>query len=101
MALRTGEETWNDSARFWAKIFGIRFAPGVVTGIPMEFQFSTNWSQFSKSAGGVVGQTLAMERVFSFFSRVFVSWSFYFRRTAAGAVWLSWRTMEELQFRAH
>jgi cytochrome bd ubiquinol oxidase subunit I len=67
MALRTGDEMWNDSARFWAKIFGISFALGVVTGIPMEFQFGTNWSQFSKSAGGVIGQTLAMEGVFSFF----------------------------------
>ena len=40
---------------------------GVVTGIPMEFQFGTNWAPFSKAAGGVIGQTLAMEGVFSFF----------------------------------
>jgi cytochrome d ubiquinol oxidase subunit I len=66
-ALRTSDETWNHAARFWAKIFGISFALGVVTGIPMEFQFGTNWSQFSKAAGGVIGQTLAMEGVFSFF----------------------------------
>src|SRR5579872_5663565 len=66
-ALRTGNEIWNNSARFWAKIFGISFAVGVVTGIPMEFQFGTNWSEFSRSAGGVIGQTLAMEGVFSFF----------------------------------
>src|ERR1700747_3013527 len=66
-ALRTGDETWNHAARFWAKIFGISFALGVVTGIPMEFQFGTNWSQFSKVAGGIIGQTLAMEGVFSFF----------------------------------
>ena len=65
--LRTGNETWNHAARFWAKIFGISFALGVVTGIPMEFQFGTNWAQFSKAAGGVIGQTLAMEGVFSFF----------------------------------
>jgi len=67
LALRTGNETWNQAARFWARIFGISFALGVVTGIPMEFQFGTNWSQFSKAAGGVIGQTLAMEGVFSFF----------------------------------
>ncbi len=67
MAIRTGEEHYNRSARFWAKIFGINFALGVVTGIPMEFQFGTNWAEFSKSAGGVIGQTLAMEGVFSFF----------------------------------
>jgi cytochrome bd ubiquinol oxidase subunit I len=66
-ALRTGEEHYNRSARFWARIFGINFALGVVTGIPMEFQFGTNWAEFSKAAGGVIGQTLAMEGVFSFF----------------------------------
>ncbi len=66
-ALRTGDEHYNRAARFWAKIFGINFALGVVTGIPMEFQFGTNWAAFSKSAGGVIGQTLAMEGIFSFF----------------------------------
>jgi cytochrome bd ubiquinol oxidase subunit I len=66
-ALRTGDEHFNKAARFWAHIFGITFAMGVVTGIPMEFQFGTNWAEFSKTAGGVIGQTLAMEGVFSFF----------------------------------
>ena len=67
MALRTRNERYNQAARFWAKIFAINFAMGVVTGIPMEFQFGTNWARFSKAAGGVIGQTLAMEGVFSFF----------------------------------
>src|ERR1035438_4795404 len=67
MALRTGDEHYHRAARFWAKIFAINFAMGVVTGIPMEFQFGTNWARFSKAAGGVIGQTLAMEGVFSFF----------------------------------
>jgi cytochrome d ubiquinol oxidase subunit I len=66
-AIRTGDEHYNRAARFWARIFGINFAIGVVTGIPMEFQFGTNWAVFSKAAGGVIGQTLAMEGVFSFF----------------------------------
>jgi cytochrome d ubiquinol oxidase subunit I len=66
-ALRTGDEHYNRAARFWARIFGINFALGVVTGIPMEFQFGTNWAEFSRTAGGVIGQTLAMEGVFSFF----------------------------------
>jgi cytochrome bd ubiquinol oxidase subunit I len=66
-ALRTGDDRFNRSAQFWARIFGINFAIGVVTGIPMEFQFGTNWAAFSRSAGGVIGQTLAMEGVFSFF----------------------------------
>lgn len=66
-ALRTGDEKYNKAVRFWAKIFGINFAVGVVTGIPMEFQFGTNWAEFSKYAGGVIGQTLAMEGMFAFF----------------------------------
>ena len=66
-AMRTGDDHFNNSARFWARIFGITFTLGVVTGIPMEFQFGTNWAEFSKFAGGVIGQTLAMEGVFSFF----------------------------------
>ncbi len=67
IALRTGNASYNEAARFWVKIFAINFAVGVVTGIPMEFQFGTNWARFSKDAGGVIGQTLAMEGVFSFF----------------------------------
>jgi len=49
------------------RIFAINFVIGVVTGIPMEFQFGTNWSHFSRFAGGIIGQTLAMEGVFAFF----------------------------------
>jgi cytochrome d ubiquinol oxidase subunit I len=67
IALRTGNEHYNQAARFWGKVLAINFAMGVVTGIPMEFQFGTNWARFSKAAGGVIGQTLAMEGVFSFF----------------------------------
>jgi cytochrome bd ubiquinol oxidase subunit I len=67
LALRRNDETFNQAARFWARIFGINFVLGVVTGIPMEFQFGTNWSVFSRFAGGVIGQTLAMEGMFAFF----------------------------------
>ena len=59
---------YGDAARFWARIFAITFAAGVVTGIPMEFQFGTNWARFSHFAGPVVGQTLFMEGVFAFFA---------------------------------
>ncbi|HVY25034.1 MAG TPA: cytochrome ubiquinol oxidase subunit I [Polyangiaceae bacterium] len=55
------------AARFWTRLLGVAFVMGVVTGIPMEFQFGTNWSRFSRIAGGVIGQTLAMEGVFAFF----------------------------------
>jgi cytochrome bd ubiquinol oxidase subunit I len=66
-ALKTGDEKYDRAARFWAKIFGLNFALGVVTGIPMEFQFGTNWAGFTRYAGGVIGQTLAMEGMFAFF----------------------------------
>jgi cytochrome bd ubiquinol oxidase subunit I len=91
LALRTGNEICNQAARFWAKIFGISFALGVVTGIPMEFQFGTNWSQFSKAAGGVIGQTLAMEGVFSFFLESSFLGLFLFgeRRIGPRAHWFS------------
>src|SRR5882724_8055352 len=67
LALFKRDELYSNAARFWARIFAINFALGVVTGIPMEFQFGTNWAAFSRTAGGVIGQTLAMEGVFSFF----------------------------------
>ena len=67
LAIWKGDERWNEAARFWGKIFGITFLFGVVTGIPMEFQFGTNWAAFSRFAGGVIGQTLAMEGTFAFF----------------------------------
>lgn len=65
--VRTGNPLYNRAARFWAKIFGINFIMGVVTGIPMEFQFGTNWAEFSRVTGGVIGQPLVMEGVFAFF----------------------------------
>ena len=67
LGLRTNNWRYNNAARFWAKIFALNFAVGVITGIPMEFQFGTNWARFSRFAGGVIGQTLAMEGMFAFF----------------------------------
>ena len=66
-ALRNGSDHDLAVARFWTKIFALSFVFGVVTGIPMEFQFGTNWAKFSNFAGGVIGQTLAMEGLFAFF----------------------------------
>jgi cytochrome d ubiquinol oxidase subunit I len=73
LALRERESAemravWSDLARFWAKIFGLNFGVGVVTGIPMEFQFGTNWGRFSSATGGVIGATLALEGLFAFFA---------------------------------
>ncbi|MCL2660447.1 MAG: cytochrome ubiquinol oxidase subunit I [Acidobacteriaceae bacterium] len=67
LALKTGNKFYGDSARFWIRIFAVNFVLGVVTGIPMEFQFGTNWSEFSRRTGGVIGQPLAMEGLFAFF----------------------------------
>ena len=65
--LRFSIEKHNNAAKFLMKIFAINFTMGVVTGIPMEFQFGTNWAKFSELTGGIIGQTLAMEGMFSFF----------------------------------
>ncbi len=67
LAIRKNDERYNRAARFWMKVFGVNFLFGVITGIPMEFQFGTNWARFSEYAGGVIATTLAMEGVFAFF----------------------------------
>ena len=67
LALRHPERRYAEASRLLARLFAINFVFGVVTGIPMEFQFGTNWARFSKFAGGVIGQTLAMEGMFAFF----------------------------------
>jgi len=67
LAWKTRDEKYDIASRFWAKIFAVNFLLGVVTGIPMEFQFGTNWSEFSRRTGGVIGMPLAMEGIFSFF----------------------------------
>ena len=67
MAIWKRDEKYGVAARFWARIFAVNFLLGVVTGIPMEFQFGTNWSEFSRRTGGVIGMPLAMEGIFSFF----------------------------------
>ena len=62
-----GNDYYNQAARLWIRVLALCFVIGVVTGLPMEFQFGTNWAAFSKAAGAVIGQTLAMEGVFAFF----------------------------------
>ncbi len=65
--VRSGDERYNRTARFWARIFAVNFLFGVITGIPMEFQFGTNWARFAAFSGGVIATALAMEGVFAFF----------------------------------
>lgn len=100
LGLRTGDERYDRAALFWGRVFGLAFVMGVVTGIPMEFQFGTNWARFSEATGGVIGQTLAMEGVFAFFLESSFLALFLFGRDKLGprghfasavAVWLgSW-----------
>src|ERR671927_1624979 len=67
LALWKRDESYGKAAQFWGRIFALNFALGVVTGIPMEFQFGTNWAHFARLTGGIIGQPLVMEGVFSFF----------------------------------
>jgi cytochrome d ubiquinol oxidase subunit I len=65
---RSAGAEWDDLARFWGRVFALNFGLGVATGIPMEFQFGTNWARFSSATGSVIGLTLAMEGIFAFFA---------------------------------
>lgn len=91
LAIYQKNERYNQAARFWARIFAVNFLIGVVTGIPMEFQFGTNWSQFSRTTGGVIGQPLAMEGLFSFFLESAFLGLFLFgeKRLSQGMHWAS------------
>jgi cytochrome d ubiquinol oxidase subunit I len=64
---RTKNEKWKKTAKFWMKIFGINFAIGVATGIILEFEFGTNWSNYSWFVGDIFGAPLAIEGIFAFF----------------------------------
>src|SRR5215217_2582398 len=65
--LRTGRQVYIDLYHFWLKIFAVAFGMGVVSGLVMAYQFGTNWSEFSRFAGGVTGPLLAYEVLTAFF----------------------------------
>lgn len=65
--VRSQEPVWDHLMKFWTGLFAINFAVGVATGIVMEFQFGTNWSQYSKFVGDIFGAPLAAEAIFAFF----------------------------------
>ncbi len=81
------DERYNTAVHFWGKIFAITFIMGVVTGIPMEFQFGTNWALFSSYAGGIIAQTLTMEGAFAFFLESAFLGFFLFGEQAFGQKW--------------
>ena len=64
---RTGNEAWKKTAQFWMKLFGINFAIGVATGLILEFEFGTNWSNYSWFVGDIFGAPLAIEGILAFF----------------------------------
>lgn len=64
---KTGDEFWKKTAQFWMKLFGINFAIGVATGLILEFEFGTNWSNYSWFVGDIFGAPLAIEGILAFF----------------------------------
>ena len=78
---RTRKLFWKDAARFWQRLFGINFAMGVATGIILEFEFGTNWSNYSWFVGDIFGAPLAIEGIVAFFMEstfvavMFFGWS--------------------------
>ncbi len=92
---RTGEEFWKKSAKFWQKLFGINFAIGVATGIILEFQFGTNWSNYSTFVGDIFGAPLAIEGMLAFFMEstfiavMFFGWGKVSKRFHLASTWLT------------
>ena len=93
--LRTGDEFWKNTAKFWMKLFGINFAIGVATGLILEFQFGTNWSNYSWFVGDIFGAPLAIEGVVAFFMEatfiaiMFFGWNKVSKRMHLTATWLT------------
>ncbi len=65
--VKTGDPEWKKATKFWMTIFGINFAIGVATGIILEFEFGTNWSNYSWFVGDIFGAPLAIEGIMAFF----------------------------------
>ena len=65
--VKTGREEWKRITKFWMTLFGINFAIGIATGIILEFEFGTNWSNYSWMVGDIFGAPLAIEGIFAFF----------------------------------
>src|SRR5690242_21273558 len=65
--LRSGDDRYHQLMRFWTKIFAVSFAMGVVSGIPLSYQFGTNWSRFSEVVGNVIGPLIGYEVLTAFF----------------------------------
>ena len=92
---RTGKQFWKDTARFWQRLFGVNFAMGVATGIILEFEFGTNWSNYSWFVGDIFGAPLAVEGIVAFFMEstfvtvMFFGWEKVSRGFHLASTWLT------------
>ena len=91
----TNDDFWKKCTKFWMKIFAINFAIGVATGIILEFEFGTNWSNYSWFVGDIFGAPLAIEGIFAFFMEttffavMFFGWEKVSKRVHLLATWLT------------
>lgn len=93
--VRTGDEQWKKITKFWMTLFGINFAIGVATGIILEFEFGTNWSNYSWFVGDIFGAPLAIEGIMAFFMEstfiaiMFFGWDKVSKKSHLTATWLT------------
>jgi cytochrome d ubiquinol oxidase subunit I len=92
--VRTGEEIWKKITKFWMTLFGINFAIGIATGIILEFEFGTNWSNYSWFVGDIFGAPLAVEGILAFFMEstfvavMFFGWNKVGKKFHLASTWL-------------
>jgi len=92
--VKTGDEAWKRITRFWMRLFAVNFAIGIATGIILEFEFGTNWANYSWMVGDIFGAPLAAEGIFaffieaSFFAVMFFGWERVSKRTHLFATWM-------------
>ena len=93
--LKTKSEKWLLATKFWMRLFGINFAIGVATGIILEFEFGTNWSNYSWFVGDIFGAPLAIEGILAFFMEstfvavMFFGWNKVSPRFHLASTWLT------------
>ncbi len=93
--VKTGDPEWKKITKFWMTLFGINFAIGVATGIILEFEFGTNWSNYSWFVGDIFGAPLAIEGIFAFFMEstfiavMFFGWNKVSKKVHLLATWLT------------
>lgn len=93
--VRTGDEFWKRTTKFWMRLFGINFAVGIATGLILEFEFGTNWSNYSYFVGDIFGAPLAIEGIMAFFLEatfvavMFFGWNKVSKRFHLFSTWMT------------